>query len=120
MDIFKIGRVPTISSTSNSKRNTTKDSSDRDAQQGGDGYRKEEPASESEAKKACDKLKLSPHFVTNGLNVEVREEEGRYFLDVFDPQHRKVKTIGAVGIRAILTSYNYESSQRSGILDRKI
>lgn len=120
MDIFKIARIAPNTSLSQGDTIKSREGGDRDPQQGGNEYRREETPSAEDAQKAAEKLRGSPHFIANDLEVEVREQDARYFLDVFDPQHRKIKTIGGVGIRAILVSYNYESSRQSGILDRKI
>lgn len=119
MDIFKIGRIQSLPQTSGTKK--TKENSDREPQQG-EQYSSRgnhESATQEEAEKAADRLQTSPHFVANNLTVEIRESEGKFFLDIFDPQKRKIKTIGGIGIRAILASYNTGTSS-TRILDRRV
>lgn len=121
MDIFKIGRVPSTPQVGGTKK-SNQSSEDRDPQQSGQDTSggRDEPATHEEAKSAAAKLESSPHFLTNALTVEVRENDGKHFLDIFDPQKRKIKTIGAVGIRAILSSYNTSERRGSSILDRRV
>lgn len=120
MDILKIGRIQPLPQTSGTKKSA--ESGEREPNQGGNGYQngREEPASSEEAKKAAGKLEKSAHFTANALSVEVREAEGKFFLDIFDPQKRKIKSIGAIGIRAILSSYNGGENSDGRILDRRV
>ncbi len=120
MDIFKIGRFQTSSIAPN--KSESKKSGDRDAQGNtGQQSRRENPASFAEAKEAASKLESSAHFLANKLRVEVREFDQKYFLDVFDPKNQKIKTIGAEGIRAILSSYaSSAAGGASRILDRRV
>ena len=121
MDIFKITSIRPLTQTSGTTK--TKENTEREPDQGGQqaASGREEPASQEEADKAAQRLATSPHFIANALTVEVRESDAKYFLDIFDPQKRKIKTIGAVGIRAILSSYNTGASATgSRILDRRV
>ena len=120
LDIYKIANV-LPSSIPNTRVKDSSRGEERDSDGGGIGYQRDPEISEEEANSACQKLADSELFREQGLTVEVRAVDHRFFLDVFDPKRKVIRTIKANGILAILQAgKNSKASHKSQILDRKV
>ena len=120
MDIFRISNLLPPSYVGRAGK--AKENTDRDPQgEAGSGYHREPPADQEEAEAAAGKLRDNEGFSDSGLDVDVRELDGSYFLDIYDPTRRKIKTINAAGIRAILKSDAAAASgNNTRLLDRRV
>lgn len=85
-------------------------------------YERERELSQEEVEEAKELLESGAAFAKSGLAIEVREQSGRYFLDVFDSRGKKLKTINPLGILDILKSKSAYPSERASfsILDRRV
>ncbi len=108
-----------------SKLATKKSSKDMEKDpQGGHAshYDRERKLSLEEVEEAKEILESTESFSASGLSIEVRDQNGRFFLDIFDSRGEKLKTINPLGIIDLLRAKNaYLSGHRPiSILDRRV
>lgn len=121
LDISRIRAMfPTINLDRPKKSDTH---ADRDPQGGhASHYDRERELSHEEVEEAKQCLEASPAFKKNSLYIEVRNQEKRYFLDVFDSRGRKIKSIFPLGIMEILREKKQGRNESNPvrILDRRL
>lgn len=121
MDIFKIRSF--IPLTGNLMPRRAEKNMEKDPQGGNAShYERERKLSQEEVERAKELLEDAPSFGKNGLTIEVREQDERFFLDVFDARGRKLKTINPLGILEILrnSSAYPQGANKVSILDRRV